>query len=61
MQLVSIVAETGRVSRVSGSAPMPHKLVHGTKDKLDETESIRPMYREKFSAWSMSFAFAKAA
>lgn len=53
--------KTRTLSRVSGSAPLLRKLTDGTKEKVDETESIRPVYQEQFDPCGMPFEFAKAA
>lgn len=50
---------TEKLSRVIGSAAMVRKLAGGTKKKVAETESIRPVYCEEFSTRSMLFDFAK--
>lgn len=52
---------TGKLSRVSGSAQMDYKLADGTEGKISGIKAIPPIYRKEFATGSMSFEFVKGA
>lgn len=52
--------KTGKLSRLSGSAPMIRKLADDTEEKIAGTEAVRTIYREDFATRGMSIYIAKA-
>lgn len=53
--------KTGKLFRVSSSAPMVRKMTDSTNEKNAGTDAVRLFYCEEFATRNMSFDFAKAA
>lgn len=49
----------GKLSRISGSAPIVLKLADGTEEKVTRIQSIRSIYRKEFPTRGMSFGLPK--